>query len=159
MASTFGQQPQYWEALPTVLKACEESGLYRTGVEIIDGTLAIADTPQRQWTLKVARARCLIGMEKYDEAQQMLTSLLGEIKDPQIMERARLAQAKLWMQQPQPGPVLQVCREVAADSASTENRADALALMGRYLEGQRQFASAARVYAGYCPPAAGGSAQ
>jgi TolA-binding protein/thioredoxin-like negative regulator of GroEL len=157
MASSFGREPQFWEALPAVLQACEDSGLYRTGVELIDRTLSLADTPPRQWTLKVARAECLIGMKKYAEAQQVLEPLLEEITDPEVLDTARLAQVRLWIEQPQTGPVLQVCREVAAGSPSPASRARALALLGRYFEGTRQFAEAARAYAGCCPPAAEGS--
>ena len=158
MASAFGHEPQYWQAMPTVLKACQDSGLYRTGVEIIDHSLAVADTPEQRWTLKVARAKCLLGMKKFSEAQQLLATLLDQITDPEMLESARLAQAQLWIEQPQTGPVLEVCTEVAAGSSSEANRADALALMGRYLEGTRRFDEAARVYAGYCPPTDGGSA-
>ncbi len=158
MASSFGHEPQYWEALPTVLKSCETSGLYRTAVEIINHSLRVADTPERRWALQVAMARCLVGMRKFSEAQQLLTPLVEQITDPEILETARLAQVKLWLDQPQTGPVMEVCREVAADSQSEANRADALALMGRYLEETKKFDEAARVYAGYCPPAAEGSA-
>lgn len=159
MVSSFGHEPQYWEALPTVLKACEDSGLYRTGVEIINHSLLVADTPERKWTLQVARAQCLIGMRKFSEAQQILTPLTEQITDPEILETARLALVKLWLDQPQTGPVMQVCRQVATESHSEANRADALALMGRYLEGAKQFDEAARVYDGYCPPAGEGGTQ
>jgi len=159
MVSTFGREAQYWQALPTVLKACHESGLYQTGLEIIDGSLAVADTPERQWTLKVARAQCLIDLGKGSEADAVITPLLQEVKDPEILETARLAQVRLWMAQVSTGPVVEVCRDVAANSRSQVNRTDALALLGRYLEEAKQYDAAARAYAGYCPPAAEGSTQ
>ncbi len=160
MASSFGHEPQYWEALPTVLKACEDVRPlpHRRGDH---QPLAAGGGHARaaSWTLQVARARCLIGMRKFSEAQQILTPLTEQITDPEILETARLAQVKLWLDQPQTGPVMQVCRQVAADSHSEANRADALALMGRYLEGAKQFDEAARVYDGYCPPAGEGGTQ
>jgi hypothetical protein len=48
---------------------------------------------------------------------------------------------------------------VAANSRSQVNRTEALALLGRYLEGAKQYDGAARAYAGFCPPAAEGSTQ
>ena len=135
-----------------MLKACEDSGLYPTGLEIIDRSLVVADTPERQWTLKVARAQCLVDLGKYSDAEAVLTPLLAEVKDPEILETARLAEARLWIMQPRTGPVVEVCQAVAANSRSQANRTTALALLGRYLEGAKQFDDAARAYAGYCPP-------
>jgi len=151
MVSSFGQEQQYWQALPSVLAACRQSGLQRIGLQIIERSLSVADTPQRRWTLQVAAAECLIDMKKYEEAESSLLALAEEVEDPEILETVRLAEARLWLEQPRTGPVAEVCEQVAAASRSKANRAAALALLGRYMEGAQRFEAAARAYAGFLP--------
>ena len=157
MCATFGHEPQYWEALPALLEVYTEAGLPELGLDVIERSLAVAPQPAQQWYATVAKARFLLDLERYDEAEELLDQIESEVQDEELLWSARLERARWLIAKRDPEQGLELCRQVALESRREGTQARALRLMGRHCELTKQFDKAAWAYAGKWPADVGGN--
>lgn len=147
MGPKVGFKRQYWEALPSLLMACYRSGLHSTGLDIVEHARKAAPTPRWEQALQLHRARYLIELKRYEEAERNLKALAavasGEMQRRVTLERMRL---KTLTGRGEPDPV--ALQKLAAEADSPEVRERALRMAGENYEQTEQYARAARVYAG-----------
>ncbi|GAF96622.1 unnamed protein product, partial [marine sediment metagenome] len=149
--STFGHVRQYWQALPALLDSYEEVGMREPALGVIERALAAAEQPARRWAVMLDKARFLVDLQDYEEADKVLTELEQLAEDKELLHSARLLKGRILMAQEEPAQGLELCRQVALESRSDQTRASALKLMGRYYEMTKRFDMAALAYAGRCP--------
>jgi len=150
MASTFGQEEEYWQALPGLLEACRQCALNEIAVEMLDQALAVAKEPRRRASLKVQKADFLMDMGKYEGAGAVLAGIEGESINADVAERANLCGARLALIR-DPARGLEACRRLAMDGSTEQIRTSALRLMGEHYRRGKRFDRAALIYSGKCP--------
>lgn len=151
MWSTFGHVREYWQALPSLLKACRNADLQDIGVEFVDRSLEAVQAPTRRWELVIHKARFLVDLGRYEEADTLLAQLEGGVSEEALLHRARLQRARILMASAKALQAVELCRHIVVRCADQEVRAEALKLIGRFYEDQERFDIAAMVYAGKYP--------
>jgi TolA-binding protein len=158
MCGGFGREPEYQQALPTLLEAYEKAGLHAAGMDLVERSLEAVQDPEARLLLSVAKARFLVDLGRFDEARTLLGQLGDNLKGRDLLYEAKLVEAKMLLAGKEPDRGLALCREIALKCPSQETCAKALTLMGQRYEASKRFDKAALAYAGKCPLDSEGSA-
>jgi len=158
MCATFGHTPQYWEAVPMLLQAYEQTGLREIGLTVIDKSVEAAEEPTRRHFMLLQKARFLADLGRHDEAGSLLRELQAHVEDENLAHQIRLQMARVLFAQDKAAEALDLCRQVATEAKYVGTQAKALELMGQHYEREKRFDLAALAFTGQCPePERGGT--
>ncbi len=149
MRSSFGHSERYWQALPALLEAYEDSGLREVGLAVLEHAMKAAEQTRRRDPLLAEKARFLVDLKRYPDAEEFIATALVQVEDEEVANLLKLQSARIKIAQGDEADAgLALCRRVALATKSDEIRASALRMEGRYYEENRSFDLAVRSFTG-----------
>ena len=151
MSVTMGQTAQFQRALPYLLAGCKESDQTVAGVEIVDLAYEQAEDVNVRIALRTAKARFLVDLQKFQDAQEVLDELAESAPEQVASEPMQVLKARVLIGTGYAKEGMDLCRLVALDKkVARATRAEALRVMGEHYESQGQFQHALRACSGQC---------